>query len=314
MHPDTNRLRVGLMMPIGEGDDGVASWEELRAMAQLADEGGLDTLWSADHLIIRFDDEPTRGIHEAWTMLTAMAAVTRRIEIGPLVLALPYRNPALTAKMAAALEEVSAGRLVLGVGCGWHEPEFTAFDYPFDHRVGRFEEALGILLGMLRDGRADLDGRWHRARDAELRPQGPRAGGPPILIAGKQPRMLRLVARHADAWNAAWYGRWEDANELRQRLDRLDAALEVEGRDPSTLRRTVGLTVAFPHLVPHQAPQERVLAGTAEEVAHGFRAYAEAGFTEVIASLTTATPQTVGELLRAAELARAPVRAASGPR
>ena len=90
-----------------------------------------------------------------------MAGVTQRVEIGPLVLALPFRNPALLAKMAVALDEISHGRLVLGVGCGWHEPEFAAFDYPFDHRVGRFEEALQVLVPLLRTGKVSFEGRWH---------------------------------------------------------------------------------------------------------------------------------------------------------
>src|SRR5919106_3750171 len=201
-------MKIGLMLPLGESE--AEGWPNLRAMAVAADEHGLDSVWGADHLVFREDGE-TEGIHECWTVHTAVAAVTSRVEIGPMVLALPFRNPALTAKMAAELDEVSGGRLVLGVGCGWHEPEFDAFDYPFDHRVSRFEEALEVILPLLREGRVSFDGRYHRA-DAELSPRGPRNGGPPILIAGKQPRMLRLVARHADQWNAAWYGRPEEAD------------------------------------------------------------------------------------------------------
>ncbi|HEX6475615.1 MAG TPA: LLM class flavin-dependent oxidoreductase, partial [Candidatus Limnocylindria bacterium] len=145
-------MKVGLMLPLGHNDalGRPLTWPELRAMAQAADAGGLDSVWGADHLIFR-DDEGTFGIHECWTILTAVAGVTERVEIGPLVLALPFRNPALLAKMAVALDEISDGRLILGVGCGWHEPEFTAFDYPFDHRVGRFEEALNVLVPLLRD-------------------------------------------------------------------------------------------------------------------------------------------------------------------
>ena len=122
-----------------------------------------------DHLLFR-EGSRTEGIHEAWTVLSAVAALTSRVEIGPLVLAVPFRNPALTAKMAAELDEVSGGRLVLGLGCGWHEPEFEAFDFPFDHRVGRFEEALGIIIPLLREGRVRFEGRWHRA-NAELAPR-----------------------------------------------------------------------------------------------------------------------------------------------
>ena len=134
-------------------------------MAEAADAGGLDSVWGADHLIFR-DERETAGIHECWTMLTAVAGVTQRVEIGPLVLAMPFRNPALLAKMAVALDEISNGRLILGVGCGWHEPEFDAFDFPFDHRVGRFEEALQVAGAAAAHGQGQLPG-----------PLAPRRGG-----------------------------------------------------------------------------------------------------------------------------------------
>jgi alkanesulfonate monooxygenase SsuD/methylene tetrahydromethanopterin reductase-like flavin-dependent oxidoreductase (luciferase family) len=196
-------MKIGLMLPLAEDETG--GFADLRAMALAAEEGGLDSVWGADHLIFREGDDTT-GIHESWTVLTAVAAVTSRVEIGPLVLALPFRNPALTAKMAAELDEVSGGRLILGLGCGWHRPEFDAFGYPFDHRVGRFAEGLEIVVPLLTGETVSFDGRYHQATDAELRPRPIRAGGPPILIAGKRPRMLSLVARYADRWNAAWYG------------------------------------------------------------------------------------------------------------
>ena len=115
-----------------------------------------------------------------------------------------FRNPALLAKMAATLDHVSDGRLILGIGCGWHDPEYEAFGYPTDHKVGRFEEALTVIRGLIREGRADLDGRWVQARDAVLLP--PARPDLPILIAAKRPRMLELTARYADAWNLAWFG------------------------------------------------------------------------------------------------------------
>jgi alkanesulfonate monooxygenase SsuD/methylene tetrahydromethanopterin reductase-like flavin-dependent oxidoreductase (luciferase family) len=143
-------------------------------MALTAEERGLDSVYLADHLLFR-ESSRTEGIHEAWTVLSAVAALTSRVEIGPLVLAVPFRNPAITAKMAAELDEISGGRLVLGLGCGWHEPEFEAFDLPFDHRVGRFEEALEIMLPLLREGRVRFEGHWHRA-NAELAPPGSSPG------------------------------------------------------------------------------------------------------------------------------------------
>jgi probable F420-dependent oxidoreductase len=303
-------MKVGLMLPLGEQEKLGRSlpWEALREIALAAEEAGLDSIWGADHLIFR-EDGNASGIHECWTIMAAVAAITRRVEIGPMVLALPFRNPALTAKMATALDEVSGGRLILGLGCGWHEPEFDAFDFPFDHRVGRFEEGLAVLLPLLRDGKVAFKGRWHRA-DAELLPPGPRPKGPPILIAGKRPRMLRLVARHADAWNAAWYGRREEAAELVARIALLREACEAEGRDPATISLTVGLYVHFPGVPDpgYEDPWENEIAGTAEEVGSALADYRELGVEHLIVHLWPPTAAAVAELGRAAEIARADVR------
>jgi alkanesulfonate monooxygenase SsuD/methylene tetrahydromethanopterin reductase-like flavin-dependent oxidoreductase (luciferase family) len=306
-------MKVGLMLPIGEQEKTgrTLAWSELREMVLAAEASGLDSIWAADHLIFR-DDGTTSGIHECWTLLAAGAAITERVEIGPLVLALPFRNPALLAKMAAAFDEVSGGRLILGLGCGWHEPEFDAFDFPFDHRVGRFEEALAVVLPLLRDGRVTVEGRWHRA-DAELRPPGPRHNGPPILIAGKRPRMLRLVARHADQWNAAWYGRRDEAGELEQRIGLLREACALEGRDPAEITLTAGIFVHFPGLPDpgHEDPPARAISGDAGEVGQELAAYRELGIEHVIVHLWPPTPGAVEELARAAEVARADARIAA---
>jgi probable F420-dependent oxidoreductase len=300
-------MKIGLMLPLGD-DEALGrpvDWERLRDMAVAADEGGLDSVWGADHLIFRFDGAWS-GIHECWTILTAVAAVTRRVEIGPLVLALPFRNPALVAKMATALDEVSGGRLILGLGCGWHEPEFDAFGFPFDNRVGRFEEALDVLVPLLRAGRVRFEGRWHRA-DTELLPPGPRPNGPPILIAAKRPRMLRLAARHADAWNAAWYGRAEAAGELDKRVAWLRDACASEGRDPSSIELSAGLYVTFPALLSpdEEQPPEEAISGDADQVGRALAEYRSHGVQHLIVHLWPSTAAAVGELARAAEIARA---------
>ena len=292
-------MKIGLMLPLGE--DETNGFADLRAMAIAAEEGGLDSVWGADHLIFRGDGETT-GIHECWTVLTAIAAVTSRVEIGPLVLALPFRNPALVAKMAAELDEVSGGRLILGLGCGWHEPEFEAFGYPFDHRVSRFDEGLQVTVPLLREGLVNFTGEYHRAIDAELRPRPIREGGPPILIAGKQPRMLELVVRDADQWNAAWYGNPDEADELRERLTRLRAALDAAGRDPATLTLTAGIFVAFED-ADADAPK-RAIRGTTEEIAAQLAGYAELGISHLIAHTFPRTVDAVSRLGEAAALAR----------
>jgi len=297
-------MKIGLMLPIGQDQatKRPKSFDHLRQMTVAAEEGGLDSVWLPDHVLFRSkDDDGTRGIHEAWTLLSALAAVTTRVELGPLVLCVPFRNPAMTAKMAATFEEVSGGRLVLGLGCGWHKPEFDAFGIPFDHRVSRFEEALEIILPMLRRGSATFEGRWHRADRADLVPRGPRPDGPPILIAGKQPRMLELVARHADIWNAAWYGHPDDAHELRDRLDRLHAALESVGRRPESLELTAGVFVAVAD--DPDAP-DNAMRGSSEEIASALAGYAELGINHLMVHLWPRTPEAVRQLAKAATLAR----------
>jgi alkanesulfonate monooxygenase SsuD/methylene tetrahydromethanopterin reductase-like flavin-dependent oxidoreductase (luciferase family) len=298
-------MKVGLMLALGEDDSlqRTLPWDRLRSMALAAESSGLDSVWGADHLI--YHGERTEGFHESWTLLSAIAAITERVEIGPLVLAVPFRNPALTAKMAAALDEVSNGRLILGLGCGWHEPEFDDFDYPFDHRVGRFEEALDVMLPLLREGRVDVAGRWHRASTV-LNPRGPRAAGPTILIAGKGPRMLQLVARHADAWNAAWYGEPDAAVGLDERLADLDAALDAAGRSRASITRTVGVFVAFPHLLrdDDEQPPENVMAGTPDEVGRMLAGYAGRRIDHLIAHIWPRTAEAVQALASAADVAR----------
>jgi probable F420-dependent oxidoreductase len=292
-------MKIGLMLPLAEEETN--GFADLRAMALAAEEGGLDSVWGADHLIFR-EDGSTTGIHECWTVLTAVAAITSRVTIGPLVLALPFRNPALTAKMAVELDEVSDGRLILGVGCGWHQPEFDAFDYPFDHRVSRFEEGLRVLVPLLRNGKVSFEGRYHRAVDAELRPRGPRPGGPPLLIAGKRPRMLRLIAQYADLWNGAWYGRPQDAGELRERLTNLREALDAAQRDTATLETTAGIFVAFPGAADDTPAH--AIRGTPDEIAEALAGYAELGIGHLIAHVFPRTPEAVTRFAEAAGLAR----------
>jgi len=307
-------MKVGLMLPVGEDDKlgTTLDWPELRAMALAAEAAGLDSIWVADHLIFH-NGERLEGLHECWTVLAAVAALTERVEIGPLVLATPFRNPALTAKMAIELDEVSGGRLILGLGCGWHQPEFDDFDFPFDHRVGRFEEALEIIVPLVRDGRARFSGRWHRAA-AELRPRGPRESGPPILIAGKGPRMLQLVARHADAWNAAWYGPPSNADELKARIGRLQAACASEGRDPGSLSLTAGVFVGFPHLLApdREAPPDTAMTGSPDDVGTMLASYRDLGIDHLIVHVWPRTPEAVAELGRAAAVARATLAQGTG--
>ena len=206
----TRPLNVGIFLPFAEYmmDRQTPRWSDLLTMTQRAETLAFDSVWLGDHLFARFpepqdwlDGHTNARAWDCWSLLAAVAAVTTRIAIGPLVACTSFHNPALLAKKAATVEEISGGRLILGLGAGWMEAEYHAFGFPFDHRVSRFEEALTIIRTLLRDGHIDFDGSYYQARECELRPRGPRAAGPPILIGSVSPRMLRLAARHADQWN-----------------------------------------------------------------------------------------------------------------
>jgi alkanesulfonate monooxygenase SsuD/methylene tetrahydromethanopterin reductase-like flavin-dependent oxidoreductase (luciferase family) len=179
-------LRVGVQLPEVERQD--VRWPEYLAIARAAEEVGFDSIWVGDHLLYRGDDQVERGPWEAWTLLAALAAATERVEVGPLVACTAFHSPGLIAKMAATVQEISGGRLVLGLGAGWNEEEFRAFGLPFDHRVSRFEESFEVIRGLLSGERVTLNGRYVQAEDAVLLP---RPSAPPRLMVGSSgPRML----------------------------------------------------------------------------------------------------------------------------
>ena len=211
-------------------------YNEIRAMAQHVEASGFDSIWLYDHLLYRPEGEGTTGIWECWSMLSALAEATRRAELGTLVACNAFRNPALLAKMAATADEVSQGRLIFGIGSGWNKPEYDAFGYPFDHRVDRFEEALQIIKPLLKEGHVDFQGKYYQARDCEIKPRGPRPGGPPLMIGCGAPRMLRLTAQYADLWNNGYFGQPDQFIKTRQEMEE---ACQAVGRDPSTLGVTV---------------------------------------------------------------------------
>lgn len=293
-------MRIGIVLPIEEAPDGTApSYATVREMAVAAEAGGLDSVWVYDHLLFRFDGQES-GLHECWTVLAAVADATQRVELGTLVMSTAFRNPGVLAKMAATLDHVSGGRLILGIGTGWHNPEFEAFGFPTDHKAGRFEEAFAIIRDLIRTGRADLDGTYVQAHDAFLRP--PARAALPILVAAKGPRMLELTARHADAWNLAWFG-LPNERLARVRGELADACRRV-GRDPATLSVTVGVNVRYPDLA---APGDDgpALSGDADEMAAGLAAHAAAGADHLIAALDPNTPEALARFLEAVARYRA---------
>jgi probable F420-dependent oxidoreductase len=282
MSPHSARpLKIGLLLPETEGqmNGATARWSDLLAMTEAAEAVGFDSIWVTDHFIHRSETQ-LRGPWECWSLISAIAAVTERVEIGTLVLCTGFRNPALLAKMADTVEEISGGRLILGLGAGWNEPEYRAFGYPFDHRVDRFEEALTVITGLLRTGAIDFEGTYVSARECELRPRGPRPGGPPIMIGTTGKRMLALTAKHADQWNV-WFSPIDNSvAKLETLLLDVDAACAAVGRDPRTLERTAAVKV---EVGPHEPSQMSVapLTGSPERLAEQLRAYAAIGVTHL---------------------------------
>jgi probable F420-dependent oxidoreductase len=290
------KLKIGMLLPQAEGRYGgqTAGWNDLMEMAQLAEQAGFDSVWTIDHFILEYPDQPSQGVWECWSLLAALAATTRRVELGPLVTPTSFRNPALLAKMADTVDEISNGRLILGLGAGWVEAEYRAMGLPFDHRVSRFEEALQIIHGLLRDGHVDFEGTYYSARECELRPRGPRSNGPPILVGSNGERMLRLVAQYADSWNTFFSNTGNSPEGIPPLRTKVDAACDAAGRDPSTLERTVTVLVGFdlPGKVGH--PQVKTpLSGSPDEIAEGLRAYAREGVSHLQIYLDPMTPAAI---------------------
>jgi len=287
-------LKVGLILPETERqmNGGTARWSDLAEMARLGEEIGADSLWFTDHLIHRVPGEEPRGMWECWSLISALAAVTERAEIGTLVLCSSFRNPALLAKMADTVEEISGGRLILGIGAGWNKPEYDAFGYPFDHRTDRFAEALVILTSLLREGHVDFEGTYYTARGCELRPRGPRASGPPIMVGASEagPRMTELAARYGDGWNTWFSSTKNTVAGLMPLLQRVDAACAAVDREPSSLDRSCAVIV---EVGPHEpsAMTGVPISGSPAEIAAGLRAYGDVGVSHLQVWLEPNTPE-----------------------
>ena len=210
-------MKVGVQLPEVERD---VRWPELLAIARAAEAGGFDSIWVGDHMLYRGDGRAERGPWDAWTTLAALAASTERVRLGPLVAATAFHPPGLIARMAAAIDELSGGRFVLGLGTGWNEVEFRAFGIPFDYRVARFEEAFEIVRRLLAGERVSFEGRYHRVEDAVLLP--PPARRVPLMVGTTGPRVMAAAGPHIDWWNCwySWYGNTPDGfAELSSRFE-----------------------------------------------------------------------------------------------
>ena len=273
-------FEIGVMLPILQfGPERMtARWPEIHQMALRAEEIGLDTIWTPDELLWRAENGPPRGYWDGVSMAGAVAAVTSRAKVGTWVMSALHRNAGIIAKTAETLDEISGGRFVFGLGAGHEWPgQARYFGLPEDHIFARFEEALQIIIPLLRGGHAEFEGTWHAARDLPQQPVGPRPNAIPILIGGNGPRGQRAAARHADIWSSYAEER-SHVDEFGPRLASLDAICAEVGRDPSTLGRSAGVSV---HPLEGASVRPNVISGSAEEIADSFRSFRDAGFTQL---------------------------------
>lgn len=270
-------MKIGVQLPEVERE---IRWPELRDVAVTAEECEFDSIWVGDHLLYRDPNGPTRGPWEAWSVLAALAEATERVELGPLVAATSFHAPAMIAKKAATVDEISGGRLILGLGAGWNRTEFDAFGFPYDHRVSRFEEAFTIIHTLVREGSIDFAGSHYTNRDMELVPRA--RPDMRILIGSNGPRMLRIAVPHADMWNTWYLDYGNRAGGLTALRDVVDEACRDVGRDPSEVERTAAVYVQLSRGEGRSAgspekSQAEPIAGSHEEIASELAVFADVG-------------------------------------
>jgi alkanesulfonate monooxygenase SsuD/methylene tetrahydromethanopterin reductase-like flavin-dependent oxidoreductase (luciferase family) len=309
------RLNVGLLLPTFEGsfDGATPRWADLLDLARQAEALGFDSVWVCDHLLYppekpfnprgtpesaaaKFVRTEPMGMWESWSLLAALAVAVPRLELGTLVTCTLYRNPALLAKMADTLEEISGGRVILGLGAGNAPYEQYVFGYPGDRLVGRFEEAVKIIHTLLRTGECHFAGEFYQVRKCRLRPRGPRPGGPPIMIGALQnrPRMLRLTAQYADIWNT-YLGPafWSLPSTIRPfdivppAVAALHSACQAIGRNPATLEQSVVVGVSP---LGFEVSGLTDITGTPQEIADQLAAFVAAGVSHLQVILGRTTP------------------------
>lgn len=276
-------LRVGVQLPEIERP---VRWPELAAMIRRIEALGFDSIWTGDHFLYHLADGTADAPWDAWSLLAAAAAITTRVTLGPLVTPVGFYNPAVLAKKAATVDDISGGRLILGLGAGWNEAEFRGYGVPFDHRISRFEEAFTIIRTLLAEGEIDFAGTYFSARDCQLVPRS-RPGGPPLMIGSIGERMLNITLPYVKSWNV-WHAETHNSpGGVAPLLARVAAACKTAGRDPATVEATVVVLVRMPGGKGRRQGDGTLdrtpnpLQGPPEAIAEELRAYARAGVAEV---------------------------------
>jgi alkanesulfonate monooxygenase SsuD/methylene tetrahydromethanopterin reductase-like flavin-dependent oxidoreductase (luciferase family) len=296
-------LKVGVQLPEIERP---VRWPELASLIRTIEDVGFDSLWTGDHYLYRLPDGSAAGPWDAWSILAAAAAITSRVELGPLVTPAGFYNPAVLAKKAATVDEISGGRLVVGLGAGWNEVEFRAYGVPYDRRVSRFAEAFTIIRKLLQEGAVDFEGEYFSARDCELVPR-PRPGGPPLMIGSIGERMLELAIPHVKSWNVWHADTGNSPAGVAPLRARVAAACARVGRDPASVDATVCVLVRMPGGVGRRQggytdATPNPLQGPPEKIAQELRAYAAAGVAEVQLVVDPITVESVEGLAPVLEL------------
>lgn len=289
----TRSIRVGVQLPEVERE---VRWPEYVAMATAAERVGFDSVWVGDHLLYRGDGRPERGPWEAWTTLAAIAAVTERVTLGPLVACAGFHAPAMLAKQAATVDEISGGRLVLALGAGWNEVEFRAFGLPFDRRASRFEESFEVIRHLVSGERVSMHGEHVQVEDAVLLP--PPVRRPRLMIGSTGRRVLTAALPHVDAWNTwfDWYGNSPDG--FAMRTAEIDAIARDVGRDPAGIERSACLLVALDPTTQERPldPSAPPVTGSPAAIAEAIEAMGRAGADEVILVVDPITEASIEKL------------------
>lgn len=291
-------MKIGVQLPEVERPVG---WTELRDIALVAEEVGFDSIWVGDHLLYR-DDDGVRGPWEAWSILAALAEVTTSVELGPLVAATSFHSPAMLAKKAATVDEISGGRLILGLGAGWNRTEYDGFGFPYDNRVSRFEEAFTIIRTLIRHGSIDFSGEYYELADSELAPRA--RSDMKLMVGSNGRRMLRITAPHIDMWNTwhVWFGNRPQG--LTPLMEQVDRAARESGRSPHEIERSAAVLVQLEGGTGRRAGGERPaspsLMGSTEELAEALSGFDDAGIGHlqlVLDPIDAGSVRRMGEVL-----------------
>jgi alkanesulfonate monooxygenase SsuD/methylene tetrahydromethanopterin reductase-like flavin-dependent oxidoreductase (luciferase family) len=286
--------RVGVQLPEVER---AVPWPEMVAIARAAEDAGFDSIWLGDHLLYDLPNGEVRGPWEVWTALAALACVTERVELGPLVASTSFHAPAMLAKLAATVDAISGGRLILGLGAGWNQREYTAFGFPYEKRVSRFEEAFTIIRELVRTGRSDFRGAYYDVADCVLDPRPVRPGGPPLMLGSVSPRMMRIGLPHVDAWNVWWSQYGNDAEGFAAVRARVEEAAEQAGRARGQVEATAAVLVQLPggvgRLMGETYDDRTVRPALVSNLADHVRAMADAGAAHVQLVLDPITVESI---------------------